>query len=240
MSITSAPRTTTAPLASAAGSFGSDLFPIGSLVLRGEQLPLANSAIAALIAVTFDRYRALANESRIEAEREAEQLRATVLDNLAHDFKTPLTAIRAASTRTRRKWADCPRRRRAGRPDRRAGHAACRSDYSSAHHRAPRPGTREARAPRGVSLHIAPEPVDSLIEEAVREPGRPLRRRARGNRIAQSRAAVLDCDRASDRHAALQYLDNACKYAEFDSTITVRADTAGEGSYCSRSTASAL
>src|SRR5208337_1266570 len=72
--------------------------PIGSLVVRGETSPLTNNAIASLIAITFDRYRAFANESRIETERRTEQLRATVLDSLAHAYKTPLTAIRAAST----------------------------------------------------------------------------------------------------------------------------------------------
>jgi len=73
--------------------------PIGSLVVRGETSPLTNNAIASLIAITFDRYRAFANESQIETERRTEQLRATVLDSLAHAYKTPLTAIRAASTR---------------------------------------------------------------------------------------------------------------------------------------------
>ena len=72
--------------------------PVGSLVVRGETSPLTNNAIASLIAITFDRYRAFANESRIETERRTEQLRATVLDSLAHAYKTPLTAIRAAST----------------------------------------------------------------------------------------------------------------------------------------------
>jgi two-component system sensor histidine kinase KdpD len=72
--------------------------PVGSLVLRGDTSPLTNNAIASLIAVTFDRYRAFANESRIETERRTEQLRSTVLDSLAHAYKTPLTAIRAAST----------------------------------------------------------------------------------------------------------------------------------------------
>ena len=72
--------------------------PIGSLVVRGDTSPLTNNAIASLIAVTFDRYRAFANESHLEAERRTEQLRATVLDSLAHAYKTPLTAIRAAST----------------------------------------------------------------------------------------------------------------------------------------------
>jgi two-component system sensor histidine kinase KdpD len=39
--------------------------PVGSLVVRGETSPLTNNAIASLIAITFDRYRAFANESRI-------------------------------------------------------------------------------------------------------------------------------------------------------------------------------
>ena len=72
--------------------------PIGSLVVRGGTSPVTNDAIASLIAITFDRYRALANENRIETERRTEQLRSTVLDGLAHAYKTPLTAIRAAST----------------------------------------------------------------------------------------------------------------------------------------------
>jgi two-component system sensor histidine kinase KdpD len=39
----------------------------------------------------------LANESRTESARQAEQLRTTVLDSLAHAYKTPLTVIGAAS-----------------------------------------------------------------------------------------------------------------------------------------------
>ncbi len=85
--------------------------PVGSLVVRGDTSPLTNNAIASLIAITFDRYRAFANESRIETERRTEQLRATVLDSLAHAYKTPLTAIRAASTGLAR-WAIFRRGRR--------------------------------------------------------------------------------------------------------------------------------
>lgn len=72
--------------------------PIGSLILRGELSPLAGNALAAVVAITFDRYRATANETLIESEREAERMRATVLDSLAHAYKTPLTAIRAAAS----------------------------------------------------------------------------------------------------------------------------------------------
>src|ERR1039458_10089031 len=47
--------------------------PIGSLVVRGDTTPLVNNAIASLIAITFDRYRAFANESRIETERRTDR-----------------------------------------------------------------------------------------------------------------------------------------------------------------------
>jgi two-component system, OmpR family, sensor histidine kinase KdpD len=71
--------------------------PIGAIVLRGKLRPLTIDAIASLLSITFDRYRSFANETRAEAAHQSEQLRTTVLDQLAHAFKTPLTAIRTAS-----------------------------------------------------------------------------------------------------------------------------------------------
>lgn len=72
--------------------------PVGALLLRGEICANASSAIACLVAITFDRYHSHANVSRTEGARRTEQMRTTVLDSLAHAYKTPLTAIRAAST----------------------------------------------------------------------------------------------------------------------------------------------
>ena len=72
--------------------------PIGSLLLRGELSAPVVDAMAAVIAITFDRYHAFANESRTESARHTEQMRTMVLDNLAHAYKTPLTAIEAASS----------------------------------------------------------------------------------------------------------------------------------------------
>lgn len=72
--------------------------PVGALLLRGEMCPSSSSAVACLVAITFDRYHSHANVSRTESARRTEQMRTTVLDSLAHAYKTPLTAIRAAST----------------------------------------------------------------------------------------------------------------------------------------------
>jgi two-component system sensor histidine kinase KdpD len=72
--------------------------PIGALLVRGELDPLTVDAMASTVSITFDRYRSLASEAKAEAARRSEQLRTTVLDQLGHAFKTPLTAIRMASS----------------------------------------------------------------------------------------------------------------------------------------------
>jgi len=69
----------------------------GALYLRGLIDPLTADALASLTAVALERYRSFEKESRAEAARQSEQMRTAVLDALAHAFKTPLTAIRAAS-----------------------------------------------------------------------------------------------------------------------------------------------
>jgi two-component system sensor histidine kinase KdpD len=68
------------------------------MLLRGESTAQTADAIAAIVSITFDRYHAFANESRSESARQTEQMRATVLDSLAHAYKTPLTAIEAAGS----------------------------------------------------------------------------------------------------------------------------------------------
>ena len=200
--------------------------PIGSLVIRGETTPLANNVLAALIAITFDRYRALANETRIEAEREAEQLRATVLDSLAHDFKTPLTAIRAASTGL----AEMGRLSAAQSElvNLIDEQATLLADLTTRLLTTARPESDECGdASAGVVLQLAPEPVDSLIEEAVES----LSDHSAGERIQVElprEPIILECDRRLVGMLLAQYLDNACKYAEFDSTITVRAQKSAD------------
>ena len=73
--------------------------PVGAIALRGPQLGrLTMVPVASLAAVALERARSFEKESRAEAARQTEQLRTAVLDGLAHAFKTPLTAIRTASS----------------------------------------------------------------------------------------------------------------------------------------------
>jgi len=72
---------------------------VGGMALHGTRMTmLAATALASLSAVALERVRALRRESRAEAARQTEQLRTAVLDALAHQFKTPLTVARTASS----------------------------------------------------------------------------------------------------------------------------------------------
>jgi two-component system, OmpR family, sensor histidine kinase KdpD len=72
---------------------------IGAMVLCGGNLtPVVVDAITSLVATAMERSRSFEKESRAEAIRYGEQLRKTILDGLAHAFKTPLTVIHAGTS----------------------------------------------------------------------------------------------------------------------------------------------
>ena len=73
--------------------------PIAGLALQGVRM--ADSvlqSIANLVAIGLERARSQELMHEIEAARRSEQLRTTLIDAMAHEFKTPLTSIRAATT----------------------------------------------------------------------------------------------------------------------------------------------
>jgi two-component system sensor histidine kinase KdpD len=73
--------------------------PIASLALQGPRMPdSVLQGIANLVAIGLERARAQELAHQIEAAKQSEQLRTTLIDAMAHEFKTPLTSIRAATT----------------------------------------------------------------------------------------------------------------------------------------------
>jgi two-component system, OmpR family, sensor histidine kinase KdpD len=59
------------------------------------------SALVNLLGLVLDRAAAAEERSRIESARRGDELRTTVLNALAHNFKTPLTCIKAAASMMR-------------------------------------------------------------------------------------------------------------------------------------------
>ncbi len=80
--------------------------PIGSIALRGVMLPdSALQSVANLIAIDLERSRSIDAANRADVARQSEKLKSTLLDAVAHEFKTPLTSIRAAASALREDMA---------------------------------------------------------------------------------------------------------------------------------------
>ncbi len=73
--------------------------PVGSLAIYGGSISdTALHAIGNLAAIVMERARAEAVASRMEAAQQNEAMKSMLLDALAHEFKTPLTSIKAAAS----------------------------------------------------------------------------------------------------------------------------------------------
>ncbi len=194
--------------------------PIGALLMRGETSKLTSNAIAALIAITFDRYHAFANESRMESARQAEQLRTTVLDSLAHAYKTPLTAIRAASTGLGEMGSLTPAQ---------SGLVALIDEQSELLNQLTNRLLKTARLEaKELSLHAEPVAVAPLIDDVVASVREQLA--SIPVKVGMTRD---DLSIAGDRGLLValltQFVDNAAKYATAGTTVTIQAEEQPDG-----------
>ncbi|HYP12534.1 MAG TPA: ATP-binding protein [Bryobacteraceae bacterium] len=72
--------------------------PAGILIVRGAIGQTALEAVANLIAISLEKVASQEIADQARTARRNEELKSSILDALAHDFKTPLTSIKAAST----------------------------------------------------------------------------------------------------------------------------------------------
>jgi two-component system sensor histidine kinase KdpD len=193
--------------------------PIGSLLLRGEIDPSLVNSIANLIAITFDRYHSRANLDRVQSAREVERLRTTVLDSLAHTYKTPLTAIRAAATGVIEIGSLSAAQ---------AELMAIIEEQSAVLNDLTMRLLTTARLEgHDLSLHKETAALAPMIEDAVSA----LRAQYPALAVTISIAPEdiqLVCDRSLINALLTQYLDNAAKYSEFGSLVTVSARHEGD------------
>jgi two-component system sensor histidine kinase KdpD len=193
--------------------------PIASFAIQGASMQdSVLQGVSNLIAIGLERARAQDLAHQVEAARRSEQLRTTLIDAMAHEFKTPLTSIRAATT-SLLSSPDQPAESRAellAVADEEAQHlqaliddavdmARLESDNNNQHLRIRRELTdpRELVEAVVASLHtqIDNRPVDVRSEEDLPQ---------------------LALDRRLLKLALKQVLDNALKYSPPRSPVTVR------------------
>src|SRR5262249_48766987 len=73
--------------------------PIAGLALQGARMQdSVLQGIANLVAIGLERARAQDLAAQVDAAKQSEKLRTTLLDAMAHEFKTPLTSVIAATS----------------------------------------------------------------------------------------------------------------------------------------------
>jgi two-component system sensor histidine kinase KdpD len=194
---------------------------VGAMGMVGEISYESLEALGSMVSVAIERAGAIESLTRAEAARESEQLRSALLDAVTHEFRTPLTAIKASVTAMLGSSAlEAAERQElltvideeTDRLNRLVGEAA-----------------EMARLDAGqVELHVDLHPVADLVELARELVKQALAQREVRVNIAPDLPAVrVDAGRIAE--ALSQLLENAAKYSPPDSPIFVTAAPSREG-----------
>ena len=186
---------------------------IGSLALLGGSVSdAAMHAIANLAAIALERGRAEEAAGRAEAARQNQELKSALLDALAHEFKTPLTSIKAAVSGLL-EGGELPQQELLTIIEEETDHLD--SLVTEA--------VQMARLEAGqVRLESEPQTVRGLVETALRRTARALEDRELRLDIPDGLPPVL-ADRDLTALVVRQLVGNSLKYAGPASPISIRA-----------------
>ena len=189
---------------------------IGSLGVRGPGAGLALShAIANVLTLGMGRLIALRDSSNAEAARRGEEMKATVLDALAHNFKTPLTSVRAAVSSLRQIPSMYPEQAREL--------LSVAEEETEKLHAMIAEAVETARIDaRRQHLQKSAIPVAAAIERALESVGSNLRRHEIHLDLP-ARPPNLLADPDLLNHVLIQLFDNAAKYSPEFAIIVIGA-----------------
>jgi len=192
--------------------------PIGSLAIRGASLPdAALQALANLVAIGLEKERAQEAATRAEAARQSEELKSTLLDAIAHEFKTPLTSIKVAASAL----LSTP----SARPEEQRELLTVVDEEADRLDQLVTEAIQMARIEAGkIRLNKGLHPVENLVSRVL-EQMRPLTEgRTVEVRIPRD-LPVLEVDPELMQLAIRHLVDNALKYSPPDSPVTISALT---------------
>lgn len=195
--------------------------PIASLAIQGARMPdSVLQGIANLIAIGLERARSQNLAAQVEAARESEQLRTTLIDAMAHEFKTPLTSIKAATT----SLLSNPEQPAENRTE-----LLKIADEEAEHLRELIDDAVEMARLDSAQIELRLEKADP--SELIRDVVASLRAGMDGRPVeihSEEGLPALTVDRRLVMLAVKQVLDNALKYSMPSSPVSIRVGRAGD------------
>ena len=190
---------------------------VGSMAVSGSQLSRGTlEAMSSLIAISIERVRAVENLSRTEAARESEQFRSVLLDSITHEFRTPLTAIKASVTSLlSNSHVNASQERElltiineeSDRLNRLVGEAAEMSQLEA----------------NKVELDITPTLIRNVIDIALENSHNALGKRPITVRVPSDIPPVR-MDESRIKEVLMHLIENAAKYSPADAAIHIAAE----------------
>lgn len=194
---------------------------IGSLGISGARLSRQTlDAVGSLVAIAIERARAVEQLGQTEAERQGERLKSALLDSVTHDFRTPLTSMKAAVTSLLASQKADPAQRQ-------ELLSIINEECDRLNHLVEE-AAEMARLEAGeIELHLAPTPVDEIVQEALTQMKASLAGRSVQVKLAQGLPRVeADAGRAKD--ILVNLIDNANLYSSKEEPIVISAELSGD------------
>jgi len=195
---------------------------VGVIGLAGCDLSRETlEAIGSLAAISIERARTAEQLTHAEAGRESDRLRSVLLDSVTHEFRTPLTAIKASAETLLSDAQLAPPERHelltvineeSDRLNRLVGEAAEVAQLDA----------------RQLAFHFAPHAISEAIEAAIRQTQSALERHPVEKTISANLPQVkIDLERITE--VLVHLLENAGKYSPPDSPIHIIAELGKQG-----------
>ena len=188
---------------------------VGAVGLSGTILSHESlDALATLIAIAVERTRAIENVGKAEVARENEKLRSAILDSVAHEFRTPLTAIKASVTSLLSNGLDEASQQEL---------LTVINEEADRMNHLVEEATQMARLEsKQVELDRQPHAIDEAIGRAIETGKKILARHPVKIDVAEN-LPLIEYDIELIANVMLQLLENAAKYSPAESPIHISA-----------------
>lgn len=193
---------------------------VGSLGISGQVLSRPSlEALGSLVAIAIERARAVEQLGKTEAAQEGERLKSALLDSVTHDFRTPLTSIKASVTSLLSDANLDPAQRREL--------LAVIDEETNRLNGLVEDAAEMARLEGGeFELDLKPQPIGSIVVAALEQTRSVLGSRRVIVKIPDNLPWVR-ADIGRVQNALAQLLLNAHAYSPLDRPITISAEASG-------------